>query len=235
MKKLFLALTLVMLSVAFLSADVYIKQQTKMGAFMGQPAKDTVQEQWFGNNCIATVTQDTTIVINMAAKKYLMINHKTKTYVEASLPLDMSKLMPEQMAGMMKSMMDGMTVSVQANGQSKKIMNWNTKGYDVNMTMMGMQMKMVFWASTDVPFDWKKLALLSGELYKAQMRLGEKFVEEFKKIEGYPVASDIEMMGMKMNMVTVEMSEKTAPANLYAPPAGYTKKDRLGMEDMQQK
>jgi len=234
MKKLFLVLTLVLLSVAFLSADVYIKQQIKTGAFMGQPAKDIVQEQWFGNNRIATTTQDTQFIINLAEKKFYMINHKSKTYVEASLPLDMAKLMPEQMAGMMKTMMDGMTVSVQPNGQSKKIMNWNTKGYDVKMNMMGMDMKMIFWATTDVPFDWKKLASLSGELYKAQMRVGEKFVEEFKKIEGYPVASDMEMMGIKVTMATVEISEKTPPADLYTPPAGYAKKDKFAMEDMKQ-
>jgi predicted SpoU family rRNA methylase len=234
MKKLFLVLTLVLLSAAFLSADVYIKQQTKTGAFMGQPAKDIVQEQWFGNNRIATVTQENSFIINLADKKFYMINHKTKTYVEASLPLDMAKLMPEQMAGMMKSMMDGMTVSVQPNGQSKKIGNWNTKGYDVNMTMMGMNMKMIFWASTDVPFDWKKVAAPSGELYKVQMRLGEKFIEEFKKIEGYPVASDMEMMGIKVSMITTEISEKTPPASVYTVPAGYTKKDKFGMEDMKQ-
>jgi predicted SpoU family rRNA methylase len=234
MKKLFLVVTLVLLSAAFLSADIYIKQETKTGAFMGQAAKDIVQEQWFGNNRIATITQDNSFIINMAEKKFYMINHKSKTYVESTLPLDIAKLMPDQMAGMMKAMMEGMTVSVQANGQSKKVGNWNTKGYDVNITMMGMNMKMVFWASTDVPFDWKKLALLSGELYKAQMRLGEKFVEEFKKIEGYPVASDMEMMGMKVSMVTSEISEKTPSANIYTPPAGYTKKDKFGMEDMKQ-
>ncbi len=232
MKKIILVSTLVLLSVAFLSADVYIKQQTKTGAFMGQPAKDIIQEQWFGNNRIATVSQDNSFVINLAEKKFFMINHKSKTYVEASLPLDMAKLMPEQMAGMMESMMKGMTVSVQPNGQSKKIVNWNTKGYDVKMNMMGMDMKMIFWASTDVPFDWKKVASLSGELYKAQLRVGEKFVEEFKKIEGYPIASDMEMMGIKITMTTVEISEKTPSANVYAPPAGYAKKDRFAMDDM---
>ncbi|MCU0286250.1 MAG: DUF4412 domain-containing protein [Acidobacteria bacterium] len=232
MKKLFLVLTILLLSVAYLSADIYIKQQTKTGAFMGQPAKDIIQEQWFGKDKIATVTEENTMVINLVEKKFYVINHKKKSYVEASLPLDMTKLMPDQMAGMMKGIMDGMTVSVQANGQTKKIMNWNTRGYDIKMNMMGMDMKMVFWATTDVPFDWKNIAALSSELYKAQMKLGDKFVQEFKKIEGYPVASDMEMMGMKMTMNTVEISDKPAPAGLYTPPPGYEKKDKLGMEDM---
>lgn len=234
MKKLFLVLTLVLLSAAFLSADVYVKQQMKTGAFMGQPAKDMIQEQWFGNNRLATITPENSFIINTAEKKFYMINHKTKTYVESSLPIDIAKLMPEQMAGMMSAMMEGMTVSVKPNGQSKIIGNWNSKGYDVTITMMGMPMKMVFWASTDVPFDWKKLATLSGELYKAQMKLSEKFVEEFKKIEGYPIAQDMEMMGMKVSMVTTEISEKTPSANVYAPPAGYTKKDKFAAEDIKQ-
>lgn len=232
MKKLLLVSTLVLLSVTFLSADIYVKQQTKTSPFMGQPAKDILQEQWFGNNKIATITQDNAFAINLNEKKFYMISNKSKTYVEATLPLDISKLMPDQMAGMMKTMMDSMTVSVQPNGQSKKILNWNTKGYDVKMNMMGMDMKMVFWATADVPFDWKKLASLSGELYKAQLKVGEKFVEEFKKIEGFPVASDMEMMGMKVNMTTIEISDKPSPSGVYAPPPGYTKKDKMAMEDM---
>lgn len=232
MKKLLLVSILVLLSVTFLSADVYIKQQIKTSAFMNQPAKDMLQEQWFGTNKIATITQDNSYAVNLNEKKFYLIYNKSKTYVEATLPLDISKLMPEQMAGMMKGMMDSMTVSVQPNGQSKKILNWNAKGYDVKMNMMGMDMKMVFWAATDVPFDWKKLSSLSYELYKAQMKVGEKFINEFKKIEGFPIAYDMEMMGMKMSLTTVEISDKPSPAGVYAPPTGYTKKDKMGMEDM---
>ncbi len=232
MKKLLIVSMLVLFSVAFLSADVYIKQQTKTGAFMGQPAKEFVQEQWFDYNRIATVSPENSFIVNMSEKKFVMINHGAKTYIETTLPLDMSALMPEQMAGMMKSMMDGITVSVKPNGQSQKIMTWNAQGYDVIMNVMGMEMKMVFWASTEVPFDWKKLSALSAELYKAQLRVGEKFIEEFKKIEGYPIATDMDVMGMKINMTTLEIGDKTPPAGIYTAPAGYTKKDRLDIGEM---
>jgi hypothetical protein len=232
MKKLMVILTVVLISFALLSADVYIKQETKTGAFMGQPAKEIVQETWLGNNKMAMISQEGTFVLDLVKNELYMVNHKTKSYVVATLPLDVTKLMPEQMAQMMKGMMEGMTITVNPNGQTKKVMTWNTTGYDVNMKVMGMDMKMVFWASKDVPFDWKKYASLYTMLYKAQFRMGEKFMEEFKKVEGYPVATEMSVMGMEVKSTVTEISNKTPGPDIYAVPAGYTKKDRLSMEDM---
>ena len=54
MKKILLAVILVLAISFFLSADVYIKSNVHTDAFsmMGkdQPAKDEVMEQWIGNN-----------------------------------------------------------------------------------------------------------------------------------------------------------------------------------------
>jgi hypothetical protein len=235
MKKLILIVSLLVISVVFLNADVYIKQKANMGAFMGQPAKETIQEHWLGTNKMAMITPETTMIINMEAKKLYMVNNGNKTYIETDLPLDMTKLMPEQIAAMMKGMMDGMTMSVQPNGQTKKILNWNTSGYDVKITVMGMEMKMTFWASKDVPFDWKKYTDVYSEVYKAQLRMGEKSMEEFKKIQGFPVETEMDAMGMKVTTTTVEISQKNPAPGIYSVPAGYAKKDKLSMEDMQQR
>lgn len=235
MKKLILIVTLVVISFAFLQADVYIKQQTKMGAFMGKPGKDVISEHWLGTNKLAIISPDNTMIMDLGAKKMHLVYHKTKSYVEAALPLDMSTLMPEQAAQMVKSMMDGMKMSVEANGQTKKILNWEAQGYDVKITMMGMEMKMVFWATKDVPFDWKKYSNMYSEVYKAQMRMGETFVKEFKKVQGYSVATQMEIMGMKITTTTLEVDAKKEPGpGVYSVPAGYTKKDKLSMADMQQ-
>ena len=235
MKKLILIVSLLVISVVFLSADVYIKQKSNVGAFMGQPAKETIQETWLGKNRMATISKDNSMIMDMEAKKIYMANHGNKTYIETDLPLDWNKLMPEQMAQMMKGMMEGMTVSVQANGQTKQVANWNTSGYDVKMTMMGMEMKMTFWASKDVPFDWKQYSELYSEIYKAQFRLNEKFMGEFKKIQGFPVETEMDMMGVKVTSITVEISQKNPGPATYSVPAGYTKKDKFAMEDLQQR
>lgn len=236
MKKLALILVLVVVGTAFLCADVYIKQHTKTGAMMGQPAKDITNETWLGDNKMAMISSDTSMIMDMGAKKVFIITHATKSYVETDLPLDITKLMPEQMAGMVKSMMDGMTVSVQPNGQTKKVANWNCKGYDFDIVMMGMKMKMTMWATSDVPFDWKKYKNLYGELYKATMRMGEKFMQEFEKMDGYPVATELEMemMGQKIesSTTTLEIKKQDAGAGVYSVPAGYAKKDKLSMGGM---
>lgn len=236
MKKFFVIVTLIVSLFVFLGADVYVKQETKTPSFMGQPAKNVIQEQWLGNNRMATISADSSMVLDLSAKKMLMIQHKSKTYIEMSLPLDITKMMPEQMAAMMKGMMDSMTVSIKPNGQSKKIKNWDTKGYDAIMKMMGMEVKMVFWAATNPGFDWKKYSGLFNEVYKAQFRMGEKFIAEFKKIEGYPIETETTVMGMTITNSTVEVNpNKTPGPDVYKVPAGYTKKDKLSMEDMQQK
>ena len=226
MKKLFVIITLLFVSFAFLSADVYIKQETNAAG------QTNIQETWLGKGRMASTSTSGKFIMDIAKKKVIMLNPTSKTYVETDLPLDMSKIMPEQMAAMMQGMMSSVEVSLNPNGQTKKIGNWNTKGYDFNIKMMGMEMKMTMWASNEVPFDWKEYLGIYSEMYKVTMNMGEKFVNEFKKLEGYPLATEMNMMGMNITTTTVEISQKTPDPGVYSVPAGYTKKDKLSMEDM---
>lgn len=236
MKKLTLVVTLVVISLAFLNADVYIKTKTHTDAFeiMGQkqPAKDQVMEQWLGDNKFAQIAESQTMVLDLNKNVIYVIYPGSKSYVEANLPFDISKLVPEQMAAMLKMMK--MTVTVNPNGESKKIGDWNCKGYDITMNMQMMTMKMKSWVTQDVPFDWKafsekmfpQIMKLSGSI-----GLGENDLKEFKKLEGFQVAMEMtmNMMGkdIKTTSQVVEMSKKSAPAGIYSVPQGYTKQDKL--------
>lgn len=232
MKKVLMLCVVVLMSGLLLQADVYIKQQVKMGSFMGQPGKDTTAETWMGDNRMATDSGDGGMIALLNQKKVYMINHSDRSYIETDLPLDMTKIMPEQMASMMKGMMDSMSISMAPNGKTKKVGKWNAKGYDVTMTMMGQNMKMVFWASNDVPFDWKRYSRTYAQLYSAQFNMGNKFVQEFLKMDGYPVATEMDMMGMKATTEVVEITKKAPGANVYKVPEGYTKKDRMDAKGM---
>jgi hypothetical protein len=238
MKKLILVLVLTVFSFALLHADVYIKTNTHTDAFdmMGtkQPAKDEVSEQWIGKDKFANVSPQQTIVMDLGNKKMYFIYNTTKTYVEAALPLDITKLLPAQAAQMMSMMK--ITVKVSPTGETKKIGKWNCAGYDVNMDMTMMQMKMKTWTTTDVPFDWKSFSeKMMGSVRAATMPfLDEKSMAEFKKIKGFQVAVDISMsmMGQNMNSNTRVLDidpNKEAPAGIYSVPAGYTKQDKLTM------
>jgi hypothetical protein len=242
MKKLLTAVFILLVAAAWASADIYIKSKTHTDAIsmMGQnkPASDTFSEQWIGDDQFANITDRMTTIIDLKRNVFDMINNQSKTYVETTLPLDMSKLLPPEMsamAGMMKA-----SVTVTPNGQTKKIGQWNCTGYDVTMTMMMMPIKMTVWASTDVPFDATKyLTKMYGNVLKAQMRLDDKAVQEMQKVKGFWIATDttMEMMGQKMHtsMEVVEISQKTPPPGTYSVPAGYTKQDKLSVKDMQQK
>jgi hypothetical protein len=247
MKKLLLILTLVVFTAAFLCADVYIKTKTHTDAveMMGQkqPAKDAFTEQWIGKDKFAQMMGKMSTILDLAKNKVFIIMHSSKTYLEVSLPLDMSKLMPEQMAQMMGNMK--VSVTVNPNNQTKQIGKWNCKGYDVGMDiqfMMPMKMKMKIWATMDVPFDWKafseKMYPVVMKATSMRMPFGDEIVKEFQKIKGFQVATEMSMnmMGteMKMNSQVVEITNKTAPAGTYSVPAGYTKNEKLSMKDMQQ-
>jgi hypothetical protein len=242
LKKLSILLSFLLVLSVFAGADVYIKSKTHTDAFamMGQnqPAKDETTEQWFGDDQFATITPAFSIVIDMKKNMLYWINNENKTYIESPLTFELANLVDPQMAQMMAGMMK-MTVTVTPNGQTKTIGQWKCNGYDVALNMAMMPMKMSVWASTDVPFDIEKYKKLQTNVLKATMRLDDAAVQEMMKVKGYWIATEMnaEIMGAKMHTTNevIEISKKTPPASVYTVPAGYTKKDKLSMEDMQQR
>ena len=66
--------------------------------------------------------------------------------------------------------------------------------------------------------------------------LGLDLIEEFKKVNGYPVETHMDAMGMNVTTTTVEINPKKNAGNtVYSVPTGYTKKDKLSMEEMQKR
>jgi hypothetical protein len=236
---------LVLVAVVALSlsaADVYIKTKTHTDAMtvMGQntPAQDTIGEAWIGDDAFATITADQIMVIDMKKNLAYFIYPKAKTYVETPLPLDFAKILPPEaaaMAGMLQ-----MTATVTPTTETKKIGSWSCTGYDVNLTIMGMAMKMRSWTSTDVPFDAAAFnAKFLGNMLKGQMRLDEASAKEFAKMKGYQIASDMtgDIMGAKMHNTSevVEITKKPAPAGTYSVPAGFTKTATMSMDALQKR
>lgn len=240
MKKILAALVIVLFCTVFLTADIYIQQKTHSDAFsiMGQntPEKNEISHMWIGKNKMATLGKDMSFIVNLDKKEIVMINHKNKTYVPMTLPLQLDKYFPAQML----QMMGGVTVTVNPTGETQTINSWKCQGYDMNIKMMMMNMKTKVWASTDVPFDWKNFQdTLYMEFAKVSMRLGEDSAQELKKIDGFQIKSEmsVSMMGqeMKTTQEVVEISKKSAPAGTYTVPAGYTKQDKLSMTDLQKR
>jgi hypothetical protein len=242
MKKFLVMMMIVAVAALSLSADVYIKTKTHTDAMsmMGQntPARDDVSEAWIGDDMFVTITADQTMIIDLKNNIAYMITPKSKTYVETPLPLDFAKILPPEaaaMAGMLK-----MTATVTPTTETKKIGSWNCTGYDVNMTIMGMAMKMRSWVSADVPFDFAAFnTKFLANMLKGQMRLDDASAKEFAKMKGYQIASDMtgDIMGAKMHNTSevVEITKKSAPAGTYAVPAGFTKTATLSLDALQKR
>ncbi|MBN1939547.1 MAG: hypothetical protein JW843_08170 [Candidatus Aminicenantes bacterium] len=240
MKKFIVGLTIIAMAALSLSADIYIKSKSHTDAMsvMGQntPATDTVSEAWISDNVFFNRTGDNGIIIDAAKKVFIMVNYGSKTYVEAALPLDFSKLLPPEMSAMASMII--MSAKVSPSGETKKIGSWNCQGYTMVMSIMGMPITTKVWASTDVPFDTVKFnAKFMVEMAKGMMRLDDASAKEMAKIKGYQIASETsgEIMGAKMRSTTevVEISKKSAPAGVYAVPAGFKKTDFINMADIQ--
>lgn len=219
-------------------ADYYVKQlsHTDEVKMMGQtqPAQDVVSEQWIGENRFAMISEQQSVLIDVEKGLLTLINHGNKTYTEMEIPVDITKYMPEPMAQMMSNMMGNITVKVNPTGETKKINNWNCKGFDVQMNVVMTTMDMKVWATTDVPFDWKKVSEdMLNQMQMIQLRLTDDATEQFKRIEGFWILTETtaSVMGNSITSRTSveEIAKKDPPADVYQIPAGYKKSDTLSM------
>lgn len=239
MKKILIVLSLLLVLASFATADIYIKSKMHSDAFamMGQnrPAKDEIMEQWFNDNQFAFFTPEFSMVVDLKKNVLDWILPPQKTYVESALPFDFTRIVDPQIAQMMSQMKA--TVTVTPNGQTKTIGQWACSGYDVTVNIMMMPMKIAVWATTDVPFDLAKFMNLYSNVLKAMYRVDDAAIQEMLKIKGYWISSEVSMdaMGTKIHSTTdvVEISKKTPDASVYSVPAGFAKKDKLSMQDMQ--
>jgi hypothetical protein len=234
MKKLTLSLALILVATLSLSADVYVKSKIHADAMnvMGQstPARDSVSEQWIGDDKFANVSSDQSMIIDLKKNMVWIVNHKAKNYVETALPLDMSKLLPPEaaaFAGMMK-----MSMTVAPTNETKKIGQWNCQGYTMTMAIMGMNVTSKVWASTEVGFDTAAFnSKFLGNLMKGSgMMIDDASIKELGKIKGYQIANEVDMFGAKTTTEVTEISKKTPPPGLYGVPAGYAKTASLSMD-----
>lgn len=239
MKKLVLALVLLVAASPAFAGDIYVKVKSHSDAMsaMGQsqPARDDVSEQWFSGNRAAQSSKDSGFIVDLDKQVAYLIFHADKSYLEMPLPIDMVKVLPPEAQAMAPMLQ--MTATVRQTTETKSIGAYPCTAYDATLTVAGMPMTMRMWTSTSVPGD---LAAFAGKMLpifmQATMRLNPASVEEFAKVKGFQIATEItgDMMGAKIHTTTevVEIAEKAAPAGTYEPPAGYKKKTALTMQDL---
>jgi hypothetical protein len=242
MKKLSVLFLLVVLATPAFASDVLVRVRSHSDATViggqPQPARDDVTEQWYGDGKTAQSGPDAGLIVDLGNNIAYIVNHRDKSYVPLPLPMDITKILPPEIQSMAPMMQ--MSAAVTPTAETKKVGAWSCKGYDVTLTVMGMAMTMRIWASTEVPaalVDFS--AKVTPAFLQGQMRLTGESLREFAKIQGFHVASELtaDLMGARMHTTTetIEIVEKDAPAGTFEPPAGYTKKATLSLQDLQRR
>ena len=240
MKKLSVLFLLVILATPAFASDVLVRVKTHSDAIVvggqSQPARDDATEQWYADGKTAQSGRDGGLIVDLGNNIAYIVNHLDKSYVPLPLPMDITKVLPPEVQSMAPMMQ--MTATVTPTAETKKVGAWTCKGYDVALTVMGMPMNMRVWASTEVPaalVDFS--AKVTPAFLQGQMRLTDESLKEFAKIQGFNVASELtaDIMGARLHTTTevTDILEKDAPAGTFAPPAGYTKKATMSLQDLQ--
>lgn len=242
MKKLMMMALAVILLAMNLSADVYIKTITHVDPInaMGQslPARDSVSEQWVRDDYYYFDTGEGLSYLYDIKKNIIyLISHRTKSYLEIKPPADFSSLLPPELTPMTQAL-EQMKISVRPTGETRVINNIRCQGYQLELTMMMYPVEMNIWASEELPVNLKKfLETVWPEINKLELKASSQASSELGKIKGLWIASETRarMMGIDVNSRSEvsEISKKTPPKGIYTLPAGYQKKDRLEMEDIQ--
>jgi hypothetical protein len=230
---------------AGVAADTLIRQVAHTDAFqiMGrsQPASDDTVSIWLGAQRAAITGAKLNAVFDFPAKKFYIVDHETRTYSELPIPLDLKTLLPaddpnaanfQQMITMLKP-----TVKVTPTEQRKRIGEWSTRLYQIQITNSFMTIQTDTWTTEEAKVDLAAYAAMQGAILSIDPVTAEA-ASEMAKIKGVSVYETTSMtaMGgeMKMSRQTIELRETPAPADTYAPPAGYAPKPFNPLAGMKQ-
>jgi len=230
-------LFLVLLHLSFNTAngDIFIKKVKHTDAFtlMGkqEPAKEEDTGTWISKEKYREDDgEKMSYIVRLDQNKIYLINHKTQSYSEAPLPINLDLIISDQAKQLMESMK--VSAKVEDTGETSKIKDWNCRKYliEINISMMGMNLpiKQEIWASKDLGIDLDLYHKFTREIM-ASNPMTEKLADEILKIKGYPVLIRVTMtmMGteMKFKEEVISVEKKDAPEGTYEPPKEYKKSE----------
>lgn len=242
-----LAVVAVVVMTSPVKADFFFKQVvvTDPVKVMGQtqPGRADTSSIWISEGKACMMSGNNSFLFFSDGDKLIMIDHSARTYSE--MPLDVAELVEEVAEGeegaeegaemtkaMMEAMMGSVKITVTPTSETKKIGDWNTTKYIMNMTMPMGNTTSELWTTGDIEVDYDAFKSVAN----AGMMMMPGFddiLEEMKKIKGITVYSvtSADVMGstVKSTMEMLEFFEKDAPAGTYDVPEGFKKVDLMDM------
>jgi hypothetical protein len=215
-----------------LAAEVgYFIEERAIISSQGSPADTFYNQVWLGNNKFRRMMgENDEITIGRLDKGlFWMVNSKEKTYFEA----DLKTL---QQFGQFALVMMGAQMKEDGNlyipddlyrktGEKKKIGDWEAEKVTLNAKYLGKGILNSFtmWISqaTIIPeglFSKQMLVLLGGE-----SDCLKNLLKVWKKLGGYPVSIETDMMGIETILTTTKIEKVSLSDDFFTLPAGLKK------------
>lgn len=175
---------------------------------------------------------ETDTIVDLKDGKIVQIDHTKKTYFETTFA-EMQQHFAElaqmlESNPMMQSMMGKVTdVSVQKTASTREIAGYSCTDYRITLGSSFSETVCVT-PDIDVPMEYYDASKMMYAMMGPMASRFEKLLDEMKKLEGFAVATDLDMKVMGMDASSssevTEVREGSVPDEVFAVPAGYKKK-----------
>ena len=224
------------------AADTHIRHKAHTdGYYYGGRVNDPEEseyEVWIGYDKISYTYDRRMIILDLKSDMLTFVNLQDSSFAETALPIVWTDFLDEEAVDRaLQYMTEGVITDT---GETKTIDGRECLCYEINSWIPYESSKYNerdtrIWVSNDMPFDMDEYR--ETYLYYLQLqRYNEAFIEELVNINGYQVASESKLylkgFAVKETEEIVEISEKEAPADVYAAPEGFTKKEKLTIQDL---
>lgn len=223
-------------------ADICVKQHAHTDDYYygGEvtPAEDTYIEVWFGDKRMAYVTDNRSIVIDLAGEKLTWINHTDSTYAETTLPFEWAGIADEEAVAFLGRYPSRGTV--EATDRMREINGYSCKCYEITswIEVQGSRYNETdeeLWVTTDVPLDWDTFDKTNAIFAKLR-NADPGYAEALAVVKGYPILSDgnrfIKGFSVKTTEEVLEVLERDPHKDVYSVPEGFTRKEKLTIQDL---
>jgi hypothetical protein len=222
-------------------ADLYVKKATHSTSYVEGEAVGTrqgdVTEMWIGDGKIASHEGNKTILLDLEKDWFCILNHPEKSYVETSLPLDVTKVLTEDLLSRYQGAQTSGEVEKEDHRRemvSRECREYRVSYWDMSDGQRSNERTLTVWATDDVDFD-KKVYSSMLDCMRMLHNRDKKLRKELRKIKGlqtgYEVTSNGSGVESKLTSEVVEVTEAKPPKGTYSVPEGYTKKERLNDRD----
>jgi hypothetical protein len=224
-------------------ADTYIRIDSRTdGYYSGgtmTPTEESSNELWVGEKRLAFVSPNQKIIVDAGEQVLTFVNRTDNTFVQTPLPLDLSKLLPEEEAARLRLFAREGTIKKSA-GPGGKVGERDCVNYELNDWINyegGKLYERDVRACVTSKLPFSEAAF--DKMYANLLRLGglnDAYVDALLAMEGFQVATEEtlyqEGLAIRTETRVAEMSEKEPPPDAYAVPEGATAKEMLSLQDL---